>query len=91
MHTHSRFATTLADAGRRVPSDVAIASIDDVQEAAYSVPSLTTVRQASREMGRIAAEQLLLSIREPEAAGMVQVPYELVLRASTGPAPKRRR
>jgi LacI family transcriptional regulator len=64
---------------------------DDLPMARQLWPALTTVRQASREMGRIAAEQLLLSIREPEAAGMVQVPYELVLRASTGPAPKRRR
>jgi LacI family transcriptional regulator len=39
-------------------------------------------------MGRIAAEQLLVSIRDPGAAGMVQVPYELQLRASTGPVPR---
>ncbi len=82
-----------AERGLRIPQDLSVVGFDDLPMARQLWPSLTTVRQASREMGRIAAEQLLLSIREPEAAGMVQVPYELVLRASTGPAPapKRRR
>ncbi len=80
-----------AERGVRIPQDLSVFGFDDLPMARQLWPSLTTVRQASREMGRIAAEQLLLSIREPEAAGMVQVPYELVLRASTGPAPKRRR
>jgi LacI family transcriptional regulator len=80
-----------AERGLRIPQDLSVFGFDDLPMARQLWPSLTTVRQASREMGRIAAEQLLLSIREPQAAGMVQVPYELVLRASTGPAPKRRR
>ena len=80
-----------AERGVRIPQDLSVFGFDDLPMARQLWPSLTTVRQASREMGRIAAEQLLLSIREPEVAGMVQVPYELVLRASTGPAPKRRR
>jgi LacI family transcriptional regulator len=82
-----------AERGVRIPQDLSVFGFDDLPMARQLWPALTTVRQASREMGRIAAEQLLLSIREPEAAGMVQVPYELVLRASTGPAPapKRRR
>lgn len=80
-----------AERGVRIPQDLSVFGFDDLPMARQLWPALTTVRQASREMGRIAAEQLLLSIREPKAAGMVQVPYELVLRASTGPAPKRRR
>ena len=79
-----------AERGLRIPQDLSVFGFDDLPMARQLWPALTTVRQASREMGRIAAEQLLLSIREPGAAGMVQVPYELVLRASTGPAPKRR-
>lgn len=75
--------------GLRVPQDLSVFGFDDLPIARQLWPALTTVRQASREMGRIAAEQLLLSIRDPEAGGMVKVPYELVVRGSTGPAPAR--
>jgi LacI family transcriptional regulator len=80
-----------AERGLRIPQDLSICGFDDQPMARQIWPALTTVRQPSSEMGRIAAEQLLLSFRDPEAAAMVRVPYELQLRASTGPAPKRRR
>jgi LacI family transcriptional regulator len=73
--------------GVRVPQDLSVFGFDDLPMARQLWPALTTVRQASRDMGRIAAEQLLLAIREPDAGGVVQVPYELVFRESTGPAP----
>jgi LacI family transcriptional regulator len=76
--------------GLRIPDDLSVFGFDDLPMARQLWPALTTVRQPSRDMGRIAAEQLLLSIRDPAAAGMVQVPYELQLRASTGPVPYRR-
>lgn len=76
--------------GVRIPQDLSVFGFDDLPMARQLWPALTTIRQDSREMGRIAAEQLLLSIRDPEAAGMVQVPYQLMLRDSTGPAPRRR-
>jgi len=80
MHTAGR-------RGLRIPQDLSVFGFDDLPMARQLWPSLTTVRQASRDMGRIAAEQLLLAIREPGAGGMIQVPYELMLRDSTGPAP----
>ncbi|MCC7248851.1 MAG: LacI family DNA-binding transcriptional regulator [Lysobacter sp.] len=78
---------TAARRGVRVPQDLSVFGFDDLPMARQLWPSLTTVRQASRDMGRIATEQLLLSIRDPLAGGVVQVPYELVFRESTGPAP----
>lgn len=76
--------------GLRIPQDLSVFGFDDLPMARQLWPSLTTVRQASRDMGRIAAEQLLLAIRESGAGGMVQVPYELMLRDSTGPVPSPR-
>lgn len=73
--------------GLRIPADLSVFGFDDLPMARQLWPALTTVRQPSREMGRIAAEQLLLSIRDPAAARMVQVPYAMQLRASTGPVP----
>ena len=41
-----------AEAGRRVPEDVSVVGFDDLPEAAYFAPPLTTVRQDFVELGR---------------------------------------
>lgn len=68
-----------------IPRDLSICGFDDTPASAQVWPSLTTVHQPCREMGRIATEQVLLSIRDPEPARLVQIPYELRIRGSTGP------
>jgi LacI family transcriptional regulator len=81
----------LKDAGLQVPEDVSVVGFDDIQSAAYSTPSLTTVRQPLFEMGQRGAQILLERIanREaPHAAEIVMAP-ELVVRESTGPASAR--
>jgi len=72
--------------GLRIPGDLSVCGFDDTPTSRQVWPSLTTVRQPCRDMGRIAAEQLLASIRDMEA-GLIHVPYELQVRQSTGPAP----
>jgi LacI family transcriptional regulator len=79
----------LKDAGLSVPGDVSVVGFDDIQSAAYSTPSLTTVRQPLMEMGQRGAQVLLERIANREApyeAEIVMAP-ELVVRESTGPAP----
>jgi LacI family transcriptional regulator len=64
---------------------------DDIQSAAYQNPALTTVRQPLREMGRIAAETLLRRIRRSGSdshGGETTVEPKLIIRETTGPAPK---
>ena len=81
----------LKDAGLRVPEDVSVVGFDDIQSAAYSTPSLTTVRQPLFEMGQRGAQILLERIANREApypAEIVMAP-ELVVRESTGPASAR--
>ncbi len=74
----------LVDAGLRVPEDMSVVGFDDVHNAAYNNPSLTTVRQPLREMGRIAARALLERIRRPEMpAEDIPVMPELLIREST--------
>ena len=73
--------------GMSIPRDLSVFGFDDTPTSRQVWPSLTTVRQPCREMGRIAAEQLLASIREPGAGQLVHVPYQLQMRQSTGPAP----
>ena len=82
------------DAGLRVPEDVSVVGFDDIQNAAYHNPRLTTVRQPLREMGRIAARLLLERINAPKRSdarsdgSFVIVDPELIVRDSTGPAPR---
>ncbi|NII11646.1 LacI family DNA-binding transcriptional regulator [Oleiagrimonas sp. C23AA] len=72
-----------ADAGWRVPQDLSVAGFDDTPISRQVWPAVSTVRQPSRDMGRIAALQLLRRIRHGEPGELVQVPYTLQLRDST--------
>ena len=44
--------------GRRVPEDISVVGIDDIELAPYCAPPLTTVRQPLEEIGRQAVRQL---------------------------------
>ncbi len=76
------------DAGLKVPEDVSVVGFDDILGAAFQNPSLTTVRQPLRRMGVIAGEILLERLTGKNShPDFVTVEPELVVRASTGPAP----
>jgi DNA-binding LacI/PurR family transcriptional regulator/signal transduction histidine kinase/ActR/RegA family two-component response regulator len=68
----------------RVPRDVAIIGFDDIVEARYSSPPLTTVRQPLRQQGRAAVEVLLQRLRGERVDDVVILPTELVIRRSCG-------
>jgi DNA-binding LacI/PurR family transcriptional regulator len=75
------------EAGREVPGDVSVVGFDDIPEAAYFLPPLTTVRQDFIEMGRRSLRMLLRTIETGRRASAEPlVPPELVVRNSTGPA-----
>jgi LacI family transcriptional regulator len=79
----------LKDAGLAVPEDVSVVGFDDIQSAAYSTPSLTTVRQPLLQMGKRGAQVLLERIanRDKEYPSEIVMAPEFVVRESTGPAP----
>lgn len=78
----------LKDAGCSVPGDVSVVGFDDIQSAAYSTPSLTTVRQPLAEMGKRGAQVLLERIanRNREYPAQITMAPQLIVRESTGPA-----
>jgi DNA-binding LacI/PurR family transcriptional regulator len=49
----------LQDAGLKVPDDIAVTGFDDIEVAAFTSPTLTTLRQPRYEMGVKAAQVLL--------------------------------
>jgi DNA-binding LacI/PurR family transcriptional regulator len=72
-----------------VPGDVSVVGFDDIPEAAYFTPPLTTVRQDFAELGRRCLHALLDRIAGNLAPVRVVVAPELVVRASTDRAPSR--
>ena len=49
--------------GIKVPQDLGIVGFDDIPEAAFFYPSLTTIRQNAEELGAMAVDQMCNIIR----------------------------
>jgi DNA-binding LacI/PurR family transcriptional regulator len=78
----------LAEAGRRVPEDVAVVGFDDSPVARTTRPALSSVRQSLDVMGRELVTLLLADIEDPEdVARKVVLAVELVVRESSGGQP----
>ena len=76
----------LNELGRSVPGDVSVVGFDDIPEAAYFTPPLTTVRQDFNEMGRRGLHVLLEEISGGErTAQQLRVAPELIVRKSAAP------
>jgi LacI family transcriptional regulator len=78
----------LAELGISVPEDVSVAGFDDISTASLTAPRLSTVRLPLRQMGRSGFEHAVRLLAgepvEPEI-----LPFEVVMRESTAPAPAR--
>ncbi|WP_427018831.1 LacI family DNA-binding transcriptional regulator [Pseudarthrobacter sp. P1] len=78
----------LTELGRRIPEDISVVGIDDIDLAAYATPPLTTVRQSFEDTGRRAVAHLLAQIENPDAGQHHEVVEpELIVRQSTAPPP----
>jgi len=73
-----------AQAGIAVPDDVSLVGFDDVPEAAYLNPALTTVRQDFHTVGRRAIE-LLTAVVDGTSDTTPLLAPELIVRDSTRP------
>jgi len=79
-------------AGLSIPGNISVVGFDDTAGSAHLVPPLTTIRFSRKEIGRQAATILFQAIEQDEdyKPSTVEVPVELVVRASTGPPPQAR-
>jgi LacI family transcriptional regulator len=73
----------LHERGLRVPQDVSVVGFDDMPEAAYFQPPLTTIRQDFSQLGVTAIEYLLARIDNPDTPLKQHIIYpQLVIRSS---------
>jgi len=79
-------ADALRACGRAIPADVALVGFDNWEPMALGAdPPLTSVDMCLEDVGRKAAELLLVAIDGEPAHGLTTVPCRLITRASSGP------
>ncbi|PXA03507.1 hypothetical protein DDZ13_11010 [Coraliomargarita sinensis] len=79
----------LTSQGLRVPDDISITAFDATRVCEEEHPTLTAASTSPELMGRVAAERLL-QVKDENQVSFVDsvLPAELVVRESTGQAPK---
>jgi len=74
------------ECGLRIPDDISIIGFDDIPQAPFVYPKLTTVRQPLEQMGQVAAKILLEQIEDRSRPPQrVTLATQLVIRDSCGP------
>ena len=84
--------------GFKVPEDLSVVGFDDIPQAAFTCPALTTVSQPKIEMGRqgVALMVDILHGKNIDRGAAPPLPVKLIVRESTGaymypPMPAQRR
>ncbi len=79
----------LHEAGVRIPEDISVAGLHDAPVASMLYPTLTSVAMPTEEMGRVAADLLIRALAGGAPAPVAPLPPgDLMVRNSTGPAPR---
>lgn len=74
-----------AELGVRIPEDLSVVGFDDLPEATWTIPPLTTIRQPLKEMGSAAAGMVVaLAAGGPLPQQRRELATALVVRRSTG-------
>jgi LacI family transcriptional regulator len=77
------------DANLQIPEDISVASFDDLPMSRYLKPRLTTVGRDTKALGQLSAKVLIERLEgEARPPQILNVPTHLVIRESTGAAPK---
>jgi LacI family transcriptional regulator, repressor for deo operon, udp, cdd, tsx, nupC, and nupG len=80
----------LHEQGLRTPSDISVVGFDDIQEARFTTPSLTSIRPDKAKIAEAAVDMLIQRIQGSEAKPRdMRIGYELIVRESSALAPRR--
>jgi len=76
----------LFEANLRVPDDFSLIGFDDIHLAEYTIPPLTTVRMACRELATQAVDNLLSRLKPSDHPGQTisKISTRLIVRQTTG-------
>jgi DNA-binding LacI/PurR family transcriptional regulator len=67
----------------KVPGDISLIGFDDIPEARFMAPSLSTVKQNFDELGKLSIQKVLAQLKEPEKVVSLKIDAALVIRDST--------
>ena len=82
------FMHAMRERGISVPSRLSIVGFDDLEEATYSSPPLTTLRQDFKQLGERAMNLLLSEISGTSTKKLDRLIPDLIVRGSTAAPPK---
>ncbi|WP_163567328.1 substrate-binding domain-containing protein [Fodinicola feengrottensis] len=74
---------TIHRSGRRIPDDIAVLGFDDVDDAAYLTPTLSSMRPDKAQIAELAVDVLDRRFAAPEPAQVWRANCDLVPREST--------
>ena len=66
----------IAEKGLRIPQDVSVAGFDGIRITRHLQPQLTTIRQDTKAIGKLAAERLIALIEHPRTTLIEQIVVE---------------
>ena len=73
--------------GIQIPQQLSVAGYDDTYVSRITWPRLTTVHQPSYDLAYSATDLLMQALKNGDGARTTRLPYQLIVRESTGPAP----
>ena len=73
----------LDEAGISVPRDISIVGFDDIPEAKFMTPSLSTVRQNFDELGKLSIHKMMGQLKEASKPEAINIDAKLIIRDST--------
>ncbi|SIT66917.1 LacI family DNA-binding transcriptional regulator [Microbacterium sp. RU33B] len=83
-HTAIGLLSAFRERGLRIPEDVSVVGFDDVPEAGFLYPPLTTVRQDFAGLGEQMMQKVLVAVEEPDSVTEAPpLPTHLIVRQST--------